>query len=419
MARHPLIVDPGAPACAGASDRATMELPAAGPPPARATAGPRLHYVDGLRLLALAGVFMVHVSMVFNPFDVWHIQNAERSRVLGEVAVLMAPWVMPLFMLLAGVSAWYSLRWRASLPYLRERTRRVLLPLLVGIPLLVTPQVYLERRLRGQFTGSFIDFLPHFFQGIYPEGNLSWHHLWFLAHLFVYSIVALPLFRFWQGERGRDQLRRIARWTAGHGGLLWLALPLILERSVLWSLFLERHMLTSDWSNQALLFVAYLYGFALAAEPAFGEQTDRQWPRAAVHAVLTTLVVGWLAWIGYLPRRLPAPYAPGYTLFWTLYAMGAWAWLIALLGAGRRWIRSGGAVLQLARRRGMLWYLLHQTVIVGVAYLLVPTTLDVRTKFVMLLVTSAALTLLGGELLARAAGAWRGWRSRNAPLPGV
>src|SRR5690242_21960854 len=74
--------------------------------------GDRLYYVDAIRTVAIALVLLAHVAEVFNPWDEWHITNAERSRVAGEIAVFVAPWVMPMVMLLAGVSAWYSLRRR-------------------------------------------------------------------------------------------------------------------------------------------------------------------------------------------------------------------------------------------------------------------------------------------------------------------
>lgn len=138
----------------------------------------RLLYVDQLRMIALAGVLLIHVCEVFNPFDEWHIANAERSRLAGEVTVIMAPWIMPLFMLLAGVSAGYALRRRTNSGYFRERVLRVLLPLAVGTLVLVPPQVYLERRLRGQFDGSFWQFLPHSFDGIYPRvGSVAFRRM--------------------------------------------------------------------------------------------------------------------------------------------------------------------------------------------------------------------------------------------------
>src|SRR5262249_49666777 len=89
----------------------------------------RVQYVDAVRVWAIALVFVVHVAEVFNPWDEWHIQNGERSRVIGELALIPAPWVMPIIMLLAGVSAWYSLHRRDNKAYLRDRVVRVLLPL--------------------------------------------------------------------------------------------------------------------------------------------------------------------------------------------------------------------------------------------------------------------------------------------------
>jgi glucan biosynthesis protein C len=67
--------------------------------------------------------------------------------------------------------------------------------------LVIPPQVYFERigtwmprRMRPiDFHGSFIEFYPHIFDGVYPNGNFSWHHLWFLVYLFMFSLVALPL----------------------------------------------------------------------------------------------------------------------------------------------------------------------------------------------------------------------------------
>src|SRR5581483_11250750 len=108
----------------------------------------RLHYVDNLRILAIMLVFVAHVCEVFNPWDEWHITNGVRSRVAGEMTALVAPWLMPLVMLLSGVGAWYSLRTRSNGAYLRERTLRLLLPLTVGTLVLVSPQVYMERVLR-------------------------------------------------------------------------------------------------------------------------------------------------------------------------------------------------------------------------------------------------------------------------------
>jgi glucan biosynthesis protein C len=379
--------------------------------------GDRLYYVDAIRTVAIALVLLAHVAEVFNPWDEWHITNAERSRVAGEIAVFVAPWVMPMVMLLAGVSAWYSLRRRNNTTYIRERAVRLLVPLVVGTLVLVPPQVYLERRLNGQFSGSFIAFYPHFFQGIYPNGNFSWHHLWFLAHLFAYSVLALPLFRSLQREGGQRAMRWAARVCAAPGGILWLAVPLIIERNALWGLFPERHMLTSDWSNHALLFVAYIYGFILAGTPWLGSVIDAQWRQALVVGAIGTGFLGVGAWYGVVPWRLPPPYSVSYLAFWTLYALCAWGWMVGVLGAGRRWVSHDGPVLRYGRRVGYGLYVVHQPIIVAIAFVAVQWQLPIAMKFVVVLVGSLVGTLLSAEVFSRTPGV-RALLGLSAPSPG-
>ena len=369
--------------------------------PPEQTRQDRLVYVDNLRALLIVAVFFVHVAEVFNPWDEWHITNSVRSRAVGEVAVVLAPWIMPLVMLLAGVSAWHSLRHRTNGEYARERVIRVLVPLVVGTLVLVPPQVYLERRLDGEVSGSFVAFLPHFFDGIYPRGNLSWHHLWFLAHLFVYSLVALPLFRHWQGVSGQRQLGWVARMCGGPFGIFWLALPLVIERQLLWGLFPERHMLTADWSNHALLLVAYLYGFVLAGEAWLGGDIDVQWRGALGVALLVTAAMIAGTWAGVIPGRIPPPYSPRYLAFWTVYAVGAWAWMVAALGAARRWLRADTPLFRYGHTMSYGWYLVHQPVIVAVAYVVVRWQTSVAVKASVIFVVSAIATVAATELLRR------------------
>ena len=364
----------------------------------------RIHYVDAVRVWAIALVFVVHVAQVFNPWDEWHITNHERSRAIGEISLIAAPWVMPIIMLLAGVSAWYSLHRRDNRSYARDRVVRLLVPLIIGTLTLVPPQVYLERRLRGQFNGSFFAFYPHFFDGIYPQGNFSWHHLWFLAHLFAYSLIALPLFRYWMRTGGGRTMRWAAKVSGHHGGILWLALPLILERNLLWGLFPERHMLTSDWSNHALLFVAYVYGFVLAATPWLGRAIDAQWPQALAATALGTLCLSVGAWTGVLPTRIPPPYSTEYLAFWMLYSIVAWAWMVAVLGMARRWLNDDSAVVRYGRRTGYTVYIVHQPIIVAVAFLVVQTSAPVAVKFTEIFVISGVATFLSAELVSRLAG---------------
>lgn len=363
-------------------------------------AGERLAYVDALRAIALAGVFVVHAASPFDPWDRWHVTSPDRSRVLGEVVVLLAPWLMPLVALLAGVGAWHSLRHRSNGAYLRERAARLLVPLGAGMVLLVPPQLWLERRMQGRFDGSLLDFYSHLMDGgLYPRGNLAWHHLWFLAHLFAYAVLTLPLLRFLQGERGARGMRWLAARCGGRAGLLWLAIPLVVQRHLLSPLLTGDRVHYADWSNRGLLPAAFVLGFVLAGERRLGEAIDRQWRGALAGVLAGAAMVGVAAWHGLIPSRLPAPFSAGYLAFWSLYAIGAWSWMVVALGAGRRWLRTEGAVVRYARAVGAAFYLLHQPVIVAVAFVVVRRDAPLPVRAAAVAALSLAATLLLVEAL--------------------
>jgi glucans biosynthesis protein C len=362
----------------------------------------RLVYVDWLRFLAVLGLVAIHASQVFNPWDEWHITNRERDPILGELAVLTAPWIMPLLMLLSGITAWHSLLHRTNTQFARERVKHLLVPLLLGTVLLVQPEVWLERRFRGQFNGSFLQWMPHSLDGgVYPKGNASWHHLWFLAHLFAYSLITLPLFRHWQSSAGQRQFDVVARFCSSPGAILGLALPLVAERHLLATIFPERHMLTVDWSNHALMLVAYVYGFVLGGDPRLGVAIDHQWLGALAAALFSVLLLALGTWHGLIPARIPPPYTMDYLAFWTVYGLAAWTCMVTFLGAGRRWLRQENPVLDYGRSTSDAWYILHHGVILALAYFIVRWPVALPMKYLALLILGFAGTALGAELARR------------------
>ena len=121
----------------------------------------RLYYLDWLRVLAMLSIFFFHNARFFN-FEDWHVKNAVTG--LGSEIFIgfLAQWMMPLFFILAGASVYYALRFRTAGGFIRERTLRILIPLvIVGYFVISPPQVYLERLTHGEFSGTFFQFYPY------------------------------------------------------------------------------------------------------------------------------------------------------------------------------------------------------------------------------------------------------------------
>ena len=106
------------------------------------------------------------------------------------------------------------------------------MPLLFGIFVVIAPyQVYLERVHRGQFQGSFWSFYPHYFEGWYgiqEGGNFAWMgiHLWYLEVLFVFSLIALPLFLALRSHTGNRLVGALSATMKVPGTIFLLAIPI-------------------------------------------------------------------------------------------------------------------------------------------------------------------------------------------------
>ncbi|HZA80289.1 MAG TPA: acyltransferase family protein, partial [Actinomycetes bacterium] len=73
-------------------------------------------------------------------------------------------WGMPLLLVVSGLGAWYSLRSRTAAGFVRERLARLLVPFLVGLLVVVPPQVYYQLRFEQQDPGSYWQSFRDFFQ---------------------------------------------------------------------------------------------------------------------------------------------------------------------------------------------------------------------------------------------------------------
>jgi hypothetical protein len=91
---------------------------------------------------------------------------------------------------------------------------RLFVPFVFAIFVLSPLQVYLERINHGQFSGSFFQWFPHYFEGLngLEEGgnfDVTGLHLWYLIVLFLYSLLFLPLFLLLRSNVGRPIVRGI------------------------------------------------------------------------------------------------------------------------------------------------------------------------------------------------------------------
>ena len=354
----------------------------------------RRYDIDWLRVLATFTIFLFHCARFFNEED-WHIKNNQLDLGMSIFVGIVSQWIMPLFFVLSARSAYYALSHRTDRQYLRERFKRLVIPLLFGIFVLIPPQVYIERVSHLQFSGSFIQFFLSYFDGFYAfGGNFAWMglHLWYLEILFIFSLLTLPLFRYLRRETVIMKISQTANFFDQPGVIFLLAIPLT-SAEMLVNLQPDGigRRDFGGWSLVTYL-LFFLLGYLIACDERFQQSIERHRALALVMGVITTNIGLSLQMSGYSTRGF---------LFALLRAFNSWFWLVAILGFGSKYLRFSNHLLRYATEAVLPFYIWHQTVIVIVGFLIASWDVSVMVKYLVLSTSSFVVIVALYELLVK------------------
>ena len=239
---------------------------------------------------------------------------------------------------------------------------------------------------------GFIDFLPRFLDCCYDKANFSWHHLWFLIYLFVYSLVLLPVFLALRSAAARPLRGAFSAGFSNLPMLLLLGLPLIVIEATLRPRYGSSHALIDDWANHAHFAWLMLLGALLALTEAPRAEIRRWFPVLAglAAALLATALVHRFA--------TPLPMTP---LVWTtLRTMCEWTLLLALIGGFARVDRRVPWLTGFTPY-AMAFYMLHQTIIIALGFLTIGWSDAPLSKYLAIVVVTTAVSLALAALIDR------------------
>jgi len=363
----------------------------------------RRHDIDWLRVLAMLSVFLFHCARFFD-YEDWHVKNLQTSFGFTVFVGILVQWIMPIFFVLSGQSTWFALRFRSTGQYIGERFKRLFIPLVFGIFILIPPQVYIELVSHGRFEGSFFRFYPHYFDGFYGfGGNFAWMglHLWFLLVLFLFSLVTLPLLLFLRGEGRSRFIQKMARLFENPGAILLWVLPLaVMEFSFHPEGLGLRDM--GGW-NVFVYLVYFLYGFLLASDERYRRTVEKHRVILLALAALTTVIGFYIKRSGVDPSFGSLGYL-GISVFKTF---NSWVWVLSLLGIGSRYLSFRNRFLEYASMAVLPFYILHQSVIVAIGFFIINWNIPVIVKYLFLSSTSFVIIILIYECIVKRQGFMR------------
>jgi surface polysaccharide O-acyltransferase-like enzyme len=325
----------------------------------------RRYGLDWLRIFVVFLLFPFHTARVFDGWEPNYIKDVQNGfSTWFDISV--GYWFMALLFVIAGYSAYSALQKRTVKEYSSERVKRLLIPFLFGLVLIVPIQGYVAVLQKGLFTGSYIEYLGRFFTDFSDLsgyfGSFTPAHLWFILFLYTISMCLLPLL-----IRLKNKESKISDG--------WLLIPAFVVMSIC------EAVPSIGGKNIVFDAMLFLYGFLIARSKTAMDTIRRfrfvMLAGALVISPLYLILAYNLSW--------PSDYSLLSIGIALLRNLSVWLIILAALGLADAYLNKPSKALAYMNRASFPIYVLHQSVMMVIAYFVAATDLSPAVKFLAIM----------------------------------
>ncbi|MBU8977947.1 MULTISPECIES: acyltransferase family protein [unclassified Lysobacter] len=365
----------------------------------------RRYFLDWVRIGAFALLVLYHVGMYYVTWD-WHVKSPFAGDALEPFMMMTSPWRLSLLFFISGVASAYLLG-KGEDGFLRRRSWRLLVPLVFGMVVIVTPQAYYEvvEKLPGGYHDGYLAFWGRYLSNdptFCRDGDCldvpTWNHLWFVVYLWAYTVV-LCLLRWTTRGKLSGLKARVVAAMSGWGLLVWPIVFLVVVRVALVGRFESTHALVDDWYNHAQYLPQFLLGYAVArSQTVWDRFAALRWPAAALSVAGYVFIVWYFGTFNDDATPPPEALRMVQRCIWGLFQ---WSAIVAIVGFAAHWKPGDSPARRYLTEAVFPVYILHQTIIVVLAHNLQPLGLRPVVEGPMLVAVTLALCFAGFEIVRR------------------
>lgn len=368
----------------------------------------RRYDIDWLRVIAFVFLILYHIGMFYVADWGWHVKSAYQSEFLQNIMLLVNPWRMSLIFLISGVALSLVEPKITVRNLLKIRFTRIFIPLVIGMYLIVPPQLFFELMQKRGFDGSYFSFMKFYVNpdtNMYPQhqygalGLLTWNHLWYLVYIFAYSLVYMLIKPLLTRINWKSLNNTLSGKYSAIAIFIISSLVLVFYSYTLKPHFPTTHALVDDWYNNARYFSVFMFGYFLAKSSHVWQtiiEKRRVWLTLAICHYILLLILRhdvlneWLSDSG----------KSKFIIQWILHA-NVVAWLFTVVGFAGAYLNKGSKVLSYMNEAILPWYILHQTVIIIVGVALATLSLGGFVEPVLVIVFTFGICALAYEGIKR------------------
>ncbi len=338
----------------------------------------RKYYIDNLRWLCIFILVPYHAAMAWNSWGEGNYIYFYPDRIFSSFITLITPTYMTLLFVLAGMSARYSMEKRTTSGFVKERAKKLLFPLVVGMLTVVAAMAWLADKYHNQYQGSFFEHYGVFFTKFTTltgyDGGWSPGHLWFLLYLFVIAAVCLFITAL--------QKRFLPKLSFQNSKL-----PLILCLGVL--PLAVSPIFNLGGKSSAAYCCFYLVGYYVFSEEGISWRIEKyRYVWLALWLLFDVADMVMFVWI------------PGADGLWNTvsYYVAAWFGILTLLSFSKRIFNQNNKVTRYLASRAFLFYIIHFFWLIVLQLWLSERTDSTAGIFIQAVLCVYVLTLASSEI---------------------
>ena len=352
----------------------------------------RRYEIDWVRNISILMLFVYHTSAIFCMFGDFYIISDNKNMLANLLIVLMFVWYMPSLFFLAGASTYFASKKRNYKEYMIERLKKLLVPLVFGILILVPPQTYMARIWRGETNIKYIDHLKYFFTNITDftgfDGGFTPAHLWFILYLFIVSFIGgYILFNCFKDSNKIFNLNKIKSLIFNKFSILILLLmgivsdifPSIMGKSIVGCLLI------------------FILGYIVYSEECIIDKIVLKRFKFLL-ALISVAIIGVL-YVFKIKDLLPMNY------YWIIESVLKNMVLIfaiaSIVGFSSVYLNKNNSVLKYLNEASFPVYIIHQPILLVIALFVIPTVKSTLLSMILIIFTSLIVTFLIYELLKK------------------
>lgn len=341
----------------------------------------RKYFLDNLRWMAILLLFPFHASQIwsggeYGGFYIWSHTNT----VCYLFSTAVYPWYMTLLFVIAGISCKYALQVRTSRQFLVERIKKLLVPFLFGLFVLVPIMTYVAEVFFNGYTGTYLQQYVLFFTKETDltgyHGGFTPAHLWFLLYLFVISLAAVLIIFLKQKYLPGFKVRRMP-----YCFIIFLFVPE----------WICQYVLNISGKSLGQFLILFLFGYFIFSE----ENMLQKLQRHKLASLVLFLISGSLYTYLYCLENIRNILMDG------LYIFYGWMGIITMIGIGRSVLNFHSRLSDYLTHASFTIYIIHMPVLVVAGFFVLKLPIGVAGQFSVIVLISFATTFLIYEIVKR------------------